>query len=36
VKLTLQDAAGKVAERTIGYQIDTTPQMVITREALGR
>ncbi len=35
VKLTLQDSAGKVNERTIGYQIDTTPQMVITREALG-
>jgi hypothetical protein len=35
VKLTLQDSTGKVTERTIGYQIDTTPQMVITREALG-
>jgi hypothetical protein len=35
VKLTLQDGAGKVTERTIGYQIDTTPQTVIVREALG-
>ena len=35
VKLTLQDGAGKVTERTIGYQVDTTPNMVITREALG-
>ncbi|MCI0702356.1 MAG: hypothetical protein L0241_14835 [Planctomycetia bacterium] len=35
VKLTLQDSAEKVTERTIGYQIDTTPNMVITREALG-
>jgi hypothetical protein len=35
VKLTLQDSAGKVTERTIGYQIDTTPQTVIVREALG-
>jgi hypothetical protein len=35
VKLTLQDSAGKVSERVIGYQIDTTPNMVITREALG-
>jgi len=35
VKMTLQDGAGKVTERTIGYQIDTTPTMVITREALG-
>lgn len=35
VKLTLQDKAGKVTERKIGYQVDTTPNMVITREALG-
>ena|SRR5215207_2468891 len=35
VKLTLQDGAGKVAERTVGYQIDTTPTLVITRETLG-
>jgi len=35
VKLSLQDSAGKVTERTIGYQIDTTPQTVIVREALG-
>lgn len=35
VKMTLQDGAGKVTERTIGYQVDTTPNMVITREALG-
>lgn len=35
VKLTLQDGAGKVTDRTIGYQIDTNPAMVITREALG-
>jgi hypothetical protein len=35
VKLTLQDGAGKVTERVIGYQIDTTPNIVITREALG-
>jgi len=35
VKLTLQDKEGKVSERTIGYQIDTTPSVVITREALG-
>ena len=35
VKLTLQDGAGKVTERVIGYQIDTTPNVVITREALG-
>lgn len=35
VKLTLRDSAGKVTERTIGYQIDTTPTAVITREGLG-
>jgi hypothetical protein len=35
VKLSLQDSAGKVTERTIGYQIDTTPNRVITREVLG-
>jgi hypothetical protein len=35
VKLTLRDKAGKTAEREIGYLIDTTPQVVITREALG-
>jgi hypothetical protein len=35
VKLTLQDGTGKVTDRTIGYQVDTHPNMVITREALG-
>jgi hypothetical protein len=35
VKLTLQDKTGKVTERVIGYQIDTTPNIVITREAMG-
>jgi hypothetical protein len=35
VKLTLEDKSGKVTERVIGYQIDTTPTKVITREALG-
>lgn len=35
VKLTLQDSAGTVTERAIGYQIDTTPTIVITREGLG-
>lgn len=35
VKLTLQDGAGKVTDRTIGYQVDTHPNVVITREALG-
>jgi hypothetical protein len=35
VKLTLRDKAGKVTEREIGYLIDTTPKVVITREALG-
>lgn len=35
VKLTLQDGAGKVTKRAIGYQIETTPKLVITREALG-
>src|SRR5438874_679064 len=35
VKLKPQDGAGKVTERVIGYQIDVTPNRVITREALG-
>ena len=35
VKLTLQAKEGKTTERTIGYQIDTTPMVVIAREALG-
>ena len=35
VKMTLQDGTGKVTERTIGYQVDTHPNKVITREALG-
>ena len=35
VKLKLQDQTGKVTERTIGYQVETTPTQVITREALG-
>ncbi len=35
VKMTLKDSAGKTNERSIGYQIDTTPTMVITRETMG-
>jgi hypothetical protein len=35
VRLTLQNSAGKVTERVIGYQIDTVPNMVVTRETLG-
>ena len=35
VKLTLKDKAGKVTDRVIGYQIDTTPTAVVTREAMG-
>jgi hypothetical protein len=35
VKLTLQDKAGTRTERDIGYQIDTTPRVVIARESLG-
>ena len=35
VQLTLKDKTGKVTEREIGYLIDTTPKVVITREALG-
>jgi hypothetical protein len=35
VKVKLQDKTGKVTERTIGYQVETTPAQVITREALG-
>jgi hypothetical protein len=35
VRLTLRDGAGKVTERAIGYQVETTPTMVITREAMG-
>jgi hypothetical protein len=35
VKLSLRDKSGKVTEREIGYLIDTTPAVVITREALG-
>jgi len=34
VKLTLQEKDGKSAERRIGYQIDTTPSVVILREGL--
>jgi hypothetical protein len=35
VKLTLQDKQGSPTTRNIGYLIDTTPRLVITREALG-
>ena len=35
VKLSLRDRAGKVTEREISYQIDTTPRVVIARENLG-
>jgi hypothetical protein len=35
VKLTLQDKQGSSTTRAIGYLIDTTPRLVITREALG-
>jgi len=35
VKLVVQDGTGKTTERQIGYQIDTIPQAVITREGMG-
>jgi hypothetical protein len=35
VKVTVVDKDGKTVERRIGYQIDTTPAVVITREGLG-
>jgi hypothetical protein len=35
VKLALQDREGNTREREIGYQIDTTPRVVIVREMLG-
>ena len=35
VKLSLKGKDGKASERKIGYQIDTTPQVVIAREGLG-
>jgi hypothetical protein len=35
VKLSLRFKDGKSSERKIGYQIDTVPQVVIIREALG-
>ena len=35
VKLTVQDKDGNTIDRRIGYQIDTTPAVVITREGLG-
>jgi hypothetical protein len=35
VKLTVVNSDGKTVERRIGYQIDTTPAVVITREGLG-
>jgi hypothetical protein len=35
VKLSLRDKEGKQADRSVGYLIDTTPQVVITREGLG-
>ena len=35
VKLTVVDRDGKTVERRVGYQIDTTPAVVITREGLG-
>jgi hypothetical protein len=35
VKLSLRDKDGKETQRSISYQIDTTPQVVIAREGLG-
>jgi hypothetical protein len=35
VKLSLRDKDGNETERKTNYLIDTTPQVVITREALG-
>ena len=35
VKVTVEDKDGKSVERRIGYQIDTTPAVVIVREGLG-
>jgi hypothetical protein len=35
VKLTLAGADAKKGERKIGYLIDTTPNVVITREGMG-
>jgi hypothetical protein len=35
VKLTVRDKDGKQADRDVGYLIDTTPRVVITREGLG-
>ena len=35
VKLMVEPRGGKPAERRIGYQIDTTPHVVIVREGLG-
>jgi hypothetical protein len=35
VRMTVVDRDGKSVERRIGYQIDTTPAVVITREGLG-
>lgn len=35
VRLFLRGKDGKAYERTIGYQIDTTPNIVIVREGLG-
>lgn len=34
-KLSLRNPDGKQYERSIGYQIDTTPRVVIVREGLG-
>lgn len=34
-RLTLQDMDGQRRERSIGYLIDTTPNVVIVREGLG-
>lgn len=34
-KLTLQGGNGRPGERSIGYQIDTVPRVVIVREGLG-
>jgi hypothetical protein len=34
-KLTLEEIGGQRRERNIGYQIDTTPAVVIVREGLG-
>jgi hypothetical protein len=35
VRLLIRESNGKEIERKIGYQIDTTPKIVIVRESLG-